>query len=46
MSAKSQDDQDTYSGDRIADPANDTKVRRLLWDILTLPDEMYNPFDG
>ena len=38
MTAGSHDDQTEYTGDWILDPANDDKVRRLLWDILTEPD--------
>jgi hypothetical protein len=45
MSTGSQDDQNKYSGDWIDDPANADALRRLLWDILTLPDEMYDSID-
>ena len=38
MTAESHDDQNEYSGDWILDPANDAKLRRLLWDILAEPD--------
>jgi hypothetical protein len=45
MSTGSQDDQGEYSGDWIDDPANADALRCLLWDILTLPDEMYDGID-
>jgi hypothetical protein len=45
MSTGRQADQNKYSGDWIDDPANAGALRRLLWDILTLPDEMYDSID-
>ena len=45
MSTGSHDDRNEYSADWIDDPANDDALRRLLWDILTLPEEMYDSID-
>ena len=45
MSTGSQGDQNKDSADWMDDPANADALHRLLWDILTLPDEMYDGID-